>query len=137
VNAVDSSGWLEYFAAGPNAKFFAEPIEVTSELVVPTVSLYEVFKRVLQERGEGPALQAIAAMQQGTVVDFPSPVALSAARISLDLRIPMADSIMLATARAWDATLWSQDADFAKIQGVRFVAKRKKGSERPDTSLTL
>ena len=127
MNVVDSSGWLEYFAAGPNSKFFAEPIEVTSELVVPTVSLYEVFKRVLQQRGEGPALQAIATMQQGTVVDFPSPVALSAARISLDLRMPMADSIMLATARAWNATLWSQDADFAKIQGVRFVAKRKKG----------
>ena len=72
-------------------------------------------------------MQAIATMQQGTVVDFPSPVALSAARISLDLRMPMADSIMLATARAWNATLWSQDADVAKIQGVRFVAKRKKG----------
>ena len=127
MNVVDSSGWLEYFAAGPNATFFAEPIEVTSELVVPTVSLYEVFKRVLQQRGEGSALQAIATMHQGTVVDFPSPVALSAARISLDLKIPMADSIMLATARAWNATLWSQDADFAKIQGVRFVARRKKG----------
>ena len=130
MNVVDSSGWLEYFAAGPNAKFFAEPIEATSELVVPTVSLYEVFKRVLQQRGEGPALQAIATMQQGSVVDFPSPVALSAARISLELRMPMADSIMLATARAWDATLWSQDADFAKIQGVRFVAKRKKRRAR-------
>ena len=100
MNVVDSSGWLEYFAAGPNAKYFAEPIEATAELVVPTVSLYEVFKRVLQQRGEGPALQAVATMQQGTVADFPSPVALSAARISLELRIPMADSIMLATARA-------------------------------------
>ncbi len=127
MNVVDSSGWLEYFAAGSNAKFFAEPIEVTSELVVPTVSLYEVFKRVLQQRGEGPALQAVATMQQGTVVDFPTPLALSAARISLDLKIPMADSIMLATARAWNATLWSQDADFAKIRSVRFVARRKRG----------
>ena len=127
MNVVDSSGWLEYFAAGPDARYFAKPIETTSELVVPTVSLYEVFKRVLQQRGEGPALQAIATMQQGTVADFPSPVALSAARISLDLRIPMADSIMLATARAWNATLWSQDADFAKIPGVRFVAKRGTG----------
>ena len=66
-------------------------------------------------------------MQQGTVVDFPSPVALSAARISLELRIPMADSIMLATARTWNATLWSQDTDVAKIQGVRFVAIPNKG----------
>ena len=86
MNVVDSSGWLDYFAAGPNAKYFAKPIEATSELIVPTVSLYEVFKRVLQQRGEGPALQAVATMQQGTVADFPSPVALSAARISLAAR---------------------------------------------------
>ena len=127
MNVVDSSGWLEYFAAGPNANYFAEPIEATPELVIPTVSLYEVFKRVLQQRGEGPALQAIATMQQGTVADFPSTVALSAARLSLEFRLPMADSIMLAAARAWNATLWTQDADFAKIPDVRFVAKRRKG----------
>ncbi len=124
MNVVDSSGWLEYFAAGPNAPFFSKPIEATSELVVPTASVYEVFKRVLQQRGEGEALQAIATMQQGMVADFPAPVALSAARLSHELKIPMADSIMLATARAWDATLWSQDADFAEITGVRYVAKR-------------
>ena len=73
------------------------------------MSLYDVFKRVLQQRGEGPALQAIATMQQGTVADFPSTLALSAARLSLEFRLPMADSIMLATARAWNATLWTQD----------------------------
>ena len=124
MNVVDSSGWLEYFAAGPNARFFSEPIEATSELVVPTVSLYEVFKRVLQQRGEGEALQAVATMQQGTAADFPPPLALSAARLSHDLGIPMADSIILATARAWNATLWSQDADFAKMADVRYVPKR-------------
>tara|TARA_B100000029_G_scaffold400695_1_gene399698 strand:+ start:608 stop:988 length:381 start_codon:yes stop_codon:yes gene_type:complete len=124
VNVVDSSGWLEYFAAGPNAKFFAAPIEATAELVVPTVSLYEVFKRVLQQRGEDQALQAVATMQQGTLADFPAPVALSAARLSHELRMPLADSIMLATARAWSATLWSQDADFAEIPGVRYVRTR-------------
>lgn len=124
MNVVDSSGWLEYFADGPNAKFFAGAIEATSDLVVPTLSLYEVFKRVLQQRGEGQALQAVAVMQQGAVVDLSSSVALAAARISLDLKIPMADSIMLATARAWDATLWSQDSDFKSIDGVRYVEKR-------------
>ncbi len=91
------------------------------------MSLYEVFKRVLQQRGEGEALQAVAIMQQGTVVDLTAPVALAAARVSLDLGIPMADSAMLATARAWDATLWSQDSDFAKIPAVRYVARRDGG----------
>lgn len=127
MNVVDSSGWLEYFADGPNTGFFAKAIEATSDLVVPTLSLYEVFKRVLHQRGEGEALQAVAVMQQGTVVELAVPVALAAARISLDCGIPMADSIMLATARACDATLWSQDSDFAKIPGVQYVAKRKGG----------
>ena len=124
MNVVDSSAWLEYFADGPNAKFFASAIESTTQLVVPTLSLYEVFKRVVQQRGEGPALQAIALMHQGTLVDLSGSLALSAARISLDLRLPMADSVMLATARAWDAVLWTQDADFKDVVGVRYVEKR-------------
>ena len=126
MNVVDSSGWLEYFAEGPNAAYFAKPIQATADLVVPTLSLYEVFKRVLQQRGEGPALQAIAAMHQGTVV-LTSPVALVAAHISIELSLPMAHSIMLATARAWDATFWSQDADFANVPAVRYIAKRGRG----------
>ena len=124
MNVVDSSGWLEYFAAGPNADFFAAAVEATDELIVPTVSVYEVFKRVSQQRGEGDALQAIALMQQGDVVDLSIHLALEAARTSMALGIPMADSIILATAQSSDATLWTQDADFADIDGVRYVAKR-------------
>jgi predicted nucleic acid-binding protein len=124
VNVVDSSGWLEYFAAGPNADFFAAAVETTDELIVPTVSVYEVFKRVSQQRGEGDALQAVALMQQGDVVDLSIHLALEAARTSVALGIPMADSIMLATAQSSDATLWTQDADFADIDGVRYVARR-------------
>jgi len=124
MNVVDSSGWLEYFADGPNAAFFAKAIERPSDLVVPTVSLYEVFKRVLQQRGEGDALQAVAVMQQGLITELSGPVALGAARLSVDLGLPMADSIMLATARMWDATLWTQDSDFEGVPGVKFVAKR-------------
>ena len=122
MNVVDSSGWLEYFAAGPNADFFAEAVEATDELIVPTVSLYEVFKRVLQQRGEGDALQAIALMQQGAVIELTSPIALDAARTSAALGLPMADSVILATARAYQATLWTQDSDFARIEGVKYVA---------------
>jgi predicted nucleic acid-binding protein len=124
VNIVDSSGWLEYLADGPNADFFANSILATADLLVPTLSLYEVFKRVLQQRGEDDALQAVALMQQGMIVELSDSLALSAARISLNDKIPMADSIMLATARAYGATLWSQDSDFENIAGVRYIAKK-------------
>jgi toxin FitB len=124
VNVVDSSGWLEYLADGPNADFFAKSIIATADLVVPTLSLYEVFKRVLQQRGEDDALQAVALMQQGTIVELSAPLALSAARISLNENIPMADSIILATARAHGATLWSQDSDFEDIAEVKYIAKK-------------
>lgn len=122
MNVVDSSGWLEYFAGGRNASFFAPAIEDARRLVVPTISLLEVFKRVLQQRGEPSALQAVAVMHQGQVVDLDAPLALAAARLRLRERLPLADSVMLATARAHKATLWSQDADFKGMRGVRFVA---------------
>jgi toxin FitB len=124
VNVVDSSAWLEYFANGSNASFFAGPIEATDELVVPSVTLYEVFKRVLQQRDESDALRAVAIMQQGSVVDLDARVALTAARLSLDTRLPMADSVILATARLHQATLWTQDADFASLPGVRYRSRK-------------
>jgi predicted nucleic acid-binding protein len=121
VNVVDSCGWLEYFAAGPNADFFAPALEAPGDLVVPTISVYEVFKRILQQRGEGDALQAVALMQQGTVADLTPPLALEAARASVALGLPMADSIMLVTARSFSAPLWTQDSDFEGVEGVRYV----------------
>jgi predicted nucleic acid-binding protein len=124
MNVVDSSGWLEYFADGPNADFFAPAIENAAELVVPSLSMYEVFKRVLQQRGEDDALQAVGVMAQGLVVDVNMEMAINAAKISVELRLPMADSIILATARAYSATLWTQDADFQNIEGVQYVEKR-------------
>jgi len=123
MNIVDSSGWLEYFTDGPNAEFFAPAIEKPDELLVPSLSLYEVFKRVLQQRDEGEALRAVTFMQQGSLVDLDSRIALSAAKISVDLGLPMADSIMLATASQHEATLWTQDADFEDIEGVRYCKK--------------
>ncbi len=124
MNVVDSSGWLEYFANGPNASFFAAPIEQADELVVPSLSLFEVFKRVLQQRDENAALQAVAIMQQGAVVDLGASIALNAARLSVETKLPMADSVILATARHCSAQLWTQDADFKGIEGVRY-RKRK------------
>ncbi len=123
MNVVDSSAWLEYFAAGSNAEYFAAAIEATDELVVPSISLYEVFKRVAVQRGESEALTAVAQMQQGSVVELSGPLALDSARTSLDLKLPMADSVILTTARAFGATLWTQDADFEAVDGVMYVKK--------------
>ena len=124
MNIVDSSGWLEYFAGGPNAEFFSEPIEDTSELLVPTISLYEVSRRVLQQRDESEALRAIAFMQSGELIDLTSTIALHAAKISTELKIPMADSVMLVTARESDAVLWTQDSDFEDLKDVRYTTAR-------------
>ncbi len=120
---MDSSAWLEYFAAGENADRFAPPILATRELLVPTLALYEVFKRVRVQRGDSEALQAIAVMEQGQVIDFGRALALAAAHISLQHDLPMADSIMLATARQYRATFWTQDADFEAIEGVKYFPK--------------
>ena len=124
MNVVDSCAWLEYFADGPNASFFGEAVEDVEKLVVPTLSLYEVFKRILQQRDENDALLAIAVMHQGTVVELGGGLAVSAARLSVETRLPMADSVMLATAREYEATLWTQDSDFKGMTGVRFRRRK-------------
>jgi toxin FitB len=123
MNIVDSSGWLEYFSDGPNASFFSIPLQETADLVVPTITIYEVFKIVCRQRNKSDALQSIALMQQGNVVDLTSNISILAAKISIDHRLPMADSIILATARVYGATIWTQDSDFKEIDGVRYIAK--------------
>jgi len=123
MNVVDSSGWLEYFANGPNADFFAPAVEDTSNLIVPSITVFEVFKRVLQQRSESDALQVAALMQEGRVVNLDVSIALQAVRVSIDHRLPLADSIILATALANNAVLWTQDADFDGLPGVQYEAK--------------
>ena len=124
MNVVDSCGWLEYFAEGPNADFFAPAIEAGDEaLVVPTLCLHEVFKHVLQQFGRQNAVETIATMRQGIVVDLDADLALQAAIISQELKLPMADSVILASARRYDAQLWTQDVHFEGIDGVRYCRK--------------
>ena len=123
-NVVDSSAWLEYFADGPNAESFSDAVQDIENLIVPTICIYEVFKTVLRQRGEDAALQTAALMKQGTEVDFTSGLALEAARISLDQKIPMADSIILATARAHEAIVWTQDQDFHNLENVQYFPKK-------------
>lgn len=124
-NVVDSSAWLEYFADGPNAEYFARPIEAPAGLVVPSTTLLEVFKRLLQQRSESHALQAVAVMQQGQVVDLDAPLALSAANLGVERKLPLADSVILATARRFGAIVWTQDEDFDGLAGVNYRARRK------------
>jgi predicted nucleic acid-binding protein len=125
MNIVDSSGWLEYADDGPNARLFEPPILDVDRLLVPAISLYEVFKKVLRDRGEEPALMLATQMRQGRVVDLDADLALEAARLGVKLKLPLADSIILATARAHSATLWTQDDDFQTIAGVRYFATRR------------
>lgn len=126
MNVVDTCGWLEYFADGPNADFFAPAIEAVDDLLVPTLSLFEVFKRILQQRSEADALRAIALMRQGRVVELTDTLALGAARLSHELKLPLADSIIFHTARQHGAKFWTQDAHFAAIgEGVCYVAAGK------------
>jgi predicted nucleic acid-binding protein len=123
MNVVDSSGWLEYFADGPNADFFAPAIEATEQLLVPVICVYEVFKRILQQRGLGEAETRTADLYKGTVIELTPALAISAAVISDNHKLPMADSIILATAQAYEATLWTQDEHFQGIAGVEYIAK--------------
>ena len=124
MNVIDSSGWLEYFISDKNAGFFAPVIENPAEVLVPTISLFEVFKRVLIEKNRDDALEAIALMKEGVVIDLDDSLALVAAELSYELKLPMADSIILATARTYDATLWTQDAHFKDIEGVKYIEKK-------------
>ena len=123
MNLVDSSGWLEYFADGRNAKFFIQAIENTKELIISTINLYEVYKKVLLERDENSALQAAALMHQAKVVNITSSIAIMAAKLSRELKIPMADSLIYSTARMHNAVIWTQDVDFKDLEEVKYFKK--------------
>jgi len=124
MNIVDSSGWLAYFADEPNAKHFLTPLNDTASLVVPTVTIYEVFKVVLRESSENEALQTAVAMRRGRVVDLTAFMAIAASKLSLEYKLPMADSIILATAKEFDATIRTQDSDFKNIDDVKYFPKK-------------
>lgn len=123
MNVVDSSAWLAYFADEPNAQHFASAIEAPDTLIVPSITLLEVFKKVAQQRGEGVALQYVAVMQQGRVVALDASLALLAATLGVRHKLPLADSIIYATAQQGNALVWTQDADFEGLEGIRYFTK--------------
>lgn len=125
MNLVDAGGWLEFFADGPNAGFFAEALLDPERLLVPAVTIHEVFRIVCRQRGEDVALQAAALMQQGEVVELSASLAMVAARTGLESGLSLADSIVLATARQHDAHLWTQDEHFLGLAEVRYIARNR------------
>ena len=126
MNVVDTSGWLEYFAEGENAAFFAPAIEDAEHLLVPVISIYEVFKKILQNQGLALAEIRVADLVKGEVIDLSTSLAMSAAKLSAELKLPMADSLILAAAREYNATLWTQDEHFKNLPGVQYIEKRAK-----------
>ena len=125
MNVVDSSAWLSYFAGDKNSGTFAKPIEAVEDLLVPSITLTEVFKNILRQRGEGAAIEAIAHMEQGKVISLDNRLAVDAACFGVEHKLPLADSIIYATARRHDAILWTQDRDFKGLEGVKYYAKTK------------
>ena len=131
MNVIDSSAWLEYFGDGPYAGEFADAISETERLVVPSITLFEVFKRIRLQRDLDSALYAVAQMQRGRVVDLDTNLAIAAAELGAETGLPMADSIILATARAADATLWTQDADFEGMTAVEYRRAARRATRSP------
>ena len=123
MNIIDSSGWLEYFSDGSNAEYYLPPLNDTSSLIVPVITIYEVFKVVLRETDENEALQAVAAMQKGKVVELTATIAIIAAKLSLQNNLPMADSIILATTQKYRCVIWTQDSDFQHLENVNYFSK--------------
>ena len=126
MNIVDSSGWLEYFTGGPKAEAFEKALKNPARLIVPTISLYEVFKVVMRERGEDEALQAVALMRQGQLANLDMDTAIWAAKIGHNLKLPLADSIIMATGLMLGATIWTMDDHFKNLLGVKYIPKQKK-----------
>ncbi|HLB57032.1 MAG TPA: type II toxin-antitoxin system VapC family toxin [Coxiellaceae bacterium] len=122
-NVVDSSGWLEYFADTKNANFFARAIENTKQLIVPSISILEVFKHVLRNRSEKEAFECVECMLHGKIIELDVEISLNAAKLGVTHQLPLADSIIYATGLAHAAIIWTQDADFKGLPSVKYIAK--------------
>ena len=123
MNLVDSSGWLEYLSDGKNAKLFAPAIEKTDDLIVSTINIYEIYKKILLERDESSAIQVVGLMQQAKVIEVSSKISIQAAKLSYERKMPMADSLIYTTARQNNAIVWTQDTDFKELDDVKYFKK--------------
>ena len=124
MNVVDSSGWIEFFVGGPNADFFETPLSAADELLVPSVIVFEVYRYVLLNEGREKALSVAATMRQGRVIDLDTGLVIEAAELGASHGLPLADSIIYGSALSYEATLWTQDADFDGLDHVEYRPKR-------------
>jgi len=123
MNLVDSSGWLEYLSNGKQASIFAPVVQNTDELLVSVINKYEVLKRLMQDADSKKALNILAALYNGRLIEVTDTIALTAVELSFEFHLPFADSILLATARTEKAVLWTMDAHFKDIPGVQYFEK--------------
>ncbi|HOX17474.1 MAG TPA: type II toxin-antitoxin system VapC family toxin [Spirochaetales bacterium] len=119
----DSSCWLEYFARSPLCAPYRERMERSDSIIMPTVILHEVFRKLLREAGEDASLRAIAYMQAATPVELDAELALLSARLGLELGLPLADSVIYASARRHRAFVITHDAHFKDLSGVEYWPK--------------
>jgi predicted nucleic acid-binding protein len=125
MNIVDSSFWLEYFAGTEAGNIVSKIIENTAKLLIPSITLYEVFKKILLETTEDDALFCLAHMKQGKIINLSDELSLSAARLSVEFKLPMADSVIYATTIKYDGLLWTQDQHFSGLNFVNYFEKLK------------
>lgn len=124
MNIVDSSGWLEFFTAGPKGHIFRKLILEPQNLIVPSITIYEVTKKILVEIDDEAAQQKGTHMRLGTVIDLDAMLAVDAAHLSKELKLPMADAIIYATAKRHSATIWTMDEHFQGLPQVEYIPKK-------------
>jgi len=124
MTIIDSSGWLEYFIGGPNSDFFSKAIKNNPEIIIPAIILYEIWKKIAREKGEDTAIELVAQLKRYEIVPLDENLSIYAAKISSEYRLAMADSIIYATAKKYNAILWTQDSDFKDLKNVRYIEKK-------------
>ncbi|MDR1095870.1 MAG: type II toxin-antitoxin system VapC family toxin [Spirochaetaceae bacterium] len=123
MNIIDSSFWLEYFAGTDSGNIVSETVEDTNSLIIPAITLYEVFKKLLLETTEDDALFCIAHMKQGNIINLNDELSLFASKLSIEFKLPMADSIIYATNLKYHCVLWTQDRHFSGLNFVHYFEK--------------
>jgi predicted nucleic acid-binding protein len=133
MTIIDTSGWLEYFTGGPNSDFFSTAIKKDPNIIIPTIILYELWKKISREKGEDKAIELVAQLKRYEIVPLDESLSISAAKISNEYKIPMADSIIYATLMKYNATLWTQDSDFKDFENVKYIEKKDSSKLKEST----
>ncbi len=121
---IDTSGWLEYFTGGPNSNIFSTAIKNNPKIIIPTIILYDLWKKISREKGEDKVIEVVAQLKRFDIISLDESLSISVAKISNEFKIPMADSIIYGTAKKYNATLWAQDPDFKDFENVKYIEKR-------------